>query len=409
MDSRKPNIAVIVIDSARYPEFMHSFNSMKAQFNKLGEFVALERCIAPASWTLPSHASLFTGMYPSEHGSHETKTIKALDIDEIKLRKPTLLEDLKAIGYKTYGISANPYIHPIYGFTGFDKFKEETYFTDMQGNIIEIPKRLKPLISKYRAKYGSSVFKIGFGMLRDDPALITEITGLPLTGFLTLKNIAKRFRMKLIEGWPVEKGGMNALSNFISFSARQPFFFFLNLMEAHEPYVGKKGMDFDWPTPFLKEQPSKDLINLWKSKYKVGIGKGLSYAYNIASYLLSKYPNTAIIITSDHGQEFGEHNFIGHGVRLDDELIHIPFIVHLPEWAKLIESKKYSSLVNVRAFIGALARLESDAMSLLYSEMVYAESFGTQSNLSNIKSLGKKIDQKKLKLNDRYRKRVFRS
>jgi hypothetical protein len=409
MDLRKPNIAVIVIDSARYDEFMRSFTSMKAQFNKLGKFVVLEKCIAPASWTLPSHASLFTGMYPSEHGAHETKTVKALDIDEIKLRMPTLLGDLKALGYKTYGISANPYIHPIYGFTGFDKFKEETYFTDMQGNIIEIPKRLKPLISKYRSKYGSNFFKIGFGMLRDDPALITEITGLPLTGVLTLKNIAKRFRMKLIEGWPVEKGGMYALSSFVSFSVRQPFFFFLNLMEAHEPYVGKKGMDFDWPTPFLKEQPSSELISIWKSKYKIGIGKGLSYAYNISRYIIEKYPNTAIIITSDHGQEFGEHNFIGHGVRLDNELVHIPFLIHLPDWAKVIKSDKYSSLVNFRAFANALARRNHTAMSLLYSDMVYAESFGTQSNLSNLKNLGKKIDERKLKLNDKYRKRVFRS
>ncbi|MEM0149834.1 MAG: sulfatase-like hydrolase/transferase [Candidatus Micrarchaeaceae archaeon] len=409
MKAKRPNIAVIVLDAARYDAFDKIYGKMAKRFSALGTFGSLKRCIAPASWTLPSHASLFTGMYPSEHGAHETKTVKALDIDNIRLRKGTFLEGLKVLGYKTYGISANPYIHPLYGFTGFDKFKEETYFTDMQGNTIEIPKRLKPLISKYREKYGSRFFKIGFAMLRDDPALITEITGLPLTGALTLRNIAKRFKAKVIEGWPVEKGGKNALASFESFNAKEPFFFFLNLMEAHEPYVGKKGMDFDWPTPFLKEQPSSSLLRLWRKKYLAGVEMALRYAHELSSYIIENYRNSIVIITSDHGQEFGEHNFIGHGVRLDDELVHVPFIVHLPEGFDYLESERYASLVNVKGFVQGAAEGDPKSMGRLFSKTVYAESFGTQSNLMNIEKLKKKINMKKLNELDHYSKRVFRS
>ncbi len=406
MKHEKPNIAIIVLDAVRFDSFYKVVERRKIN---LEGFAHIEKCIAPASWTLPSHASLFTGMYPSEHGAHETKEIKALDIDEIKLRKATIVEDLKAFGYKAYGISANPYIHPLYGFTGFDSFVEETYFTDMQGHTIEVPKRLKPLLARYREQYGGSFFKIGFAMLRDDPALITEIVGLPETGFLTLKNIAKRIKAKVIEGWPLEKGGKNALTNFIKFRPRQPFFFFINLMEAHEPYVGKKDMDFEWPTPFLKKQPSRELVELWRKKYMVGIEKAINYALNLYNYIIGKYRNTIVIITSDHGQEFGEHDFIGHGVRLDDELVRVPFIIHLPDWMKYKKSSMYASLVNVRRFLNLAAKGEAESMKELYSKMVYAESFGVQSNmLKNAKLLGN-INLEKLRKLDKYQKRVFNS
>lgn len=404
MKSSQPNIAIIVLDSVGFDAF---YSVLKSRRRRLGGFVHVEKCIAPASWTLPSHASLFTGMYPSEHGSHETKSVKALDIEQIRLRKYTIVDDLKAAGYKAYGISANPYIHPIYGFTGFDSFVEETYFTDMQGHMIEIPKRLKPLLAKYREQYGGSFFKIGFAMLRDDPRLITEVAGLPETGVLTLRNIAKRARAKVIEGWPIEKGGKNALKNFMGFKAEEPFFFFLNLMEAHEPYVGRKGMDFDWSAPFLKKQPAKELIELWRKKYTAGIDKALSYAIGVYDYMIAKHPNSIVIITSDHGQEFGEHDFIGHGVRLDDELVHVPFLVHLPEWLEHKKSREYASLANVRKFLNLAASGDRKSMEALYSKKVYAESFGVQSNFLKSEKLAGSLNLKKLKKLDRYQKRVF--
>ncbi|MGC8651980.1 MAG: sulfatase-like hydrolase/transferase [Candidatus Micrarchaeia archaeon] len=409
VNAKKPNIIIIVLDAVRYDEFRAAYDSAKSRFSKLGELAALRKCIAPASWTLPSHASLFTGMYPSEHGAHETKSIKALDIDGIRLRKDTIIGDLKALGYNTYGISANPYVHPVYGFTGFDKFKEESYFTDMHGYAIEAPKRLKPLLAKYRERYGGSFFKIGFAMLRDDPALITEIVNLPLTGALTLKNLAKKARARVIDDWPLEKGGKNALGSFEAFGARSPFFLFLNLMEAHEPYIGKKGMDFDWPTPFLKEQPNRELIDAWRRKYAIGTRKALQYAYDLSRYVIESYPDSVVIITSDHGQEFGEHNFIGHGVRLDDELVHVPFIVRVPEWMDIVENNTYASLANVRSFVNSAASAKKDSMKKLYSNEVYAESFGIQASIESLKKLGKALDWKKLRSLDRYHKRAFRA
>ena len=42
------------------------------ELDRLGNFLYFDKCIAPETWTLPSCASILTGMTASEHGAHET-------------------------------------------------------------------------------------------------------------------------------------------------------------------------------------------------------------------------------------------------------------------------------------------------------------------------------------------------
>ena len=74
---------------------------------------------------------------------------------------------------------------------------------------------------------------------------------------LTPKAAIKKIRAKLIEGWPIEKGGKNILNTIKGIRFKEPFFLFVNFMEAHDPYVGIKGKDFNWVTPFLKKGPRR--------------------------------------------------------------------------------------------------------------------------------------------------------
>jgi arylsulfatase A-like enzyme len=64
---RKPNIVIIVLDTLR--------EDHAQGLDRLLDygFVKYQNAIAPAPWTLPSHASMFTGLYPSEHGIHEKR------------------------------------------------------------------------------------------------------------------------------------------------------------------------------------------------------------------------------------------------------------------------------------------------------------------------------------------------
>ena len=78
--------------------------------------------IAPAPWTVPSHASLFTGLYPSEHGIQLTEHLDLdtiIDFAKAKLvmsKRNNLAYTLRKYGYINYAITANPYLSPGSGF-----------------------------------------------------------------------------------------------------------------------------------------------------------------------------------------------------------------------------------------------------------------------------------------------------
>jgi len=395
---KRPNISMIVLDSLRLSTFNEIINKGG---NRLVGFESLEQCIAPAPWTLPSHASIFTGLYPSEHGAHESKNIKSLDISSIKLKLHTFVGELNRLGYNTYAISANPYVHPIYGFNEFGKFFEETYFTDVFGSAFEIPKRIKGGAAKYRNIYGNNPTKIAVSLMKENPALALDL----LEGllFLTPINIAKKFKAKFIEGWPLEKGGKNIVNRVMSMEFKEPFFLFINMMESHDPYIGVK-KDVDWSTSFMKEKPSESSVELWKRLYYKASDKAINYADKVMASIQDRFgENQVNIVTSDHGQEFNEHGFIGHGVMLHDEIVKVPFTMKIPKGFDTNANGKYLSLVNVKDFILSIINGDVHAVRKLYRGSIHSESFGIPANMSIMKG----IDKIKLERNDVYRQRSF--
>lgn len=368
------------------------------------EAVRFEKCISAGSWTLPSHASMFTGMNQSEHGCHETKRIKSLDIDNIKLTKRTILEEMQDNGYTTYGLSANPYIHPVYGFTGFDTYIQESYFTDVFGSVIEISDELKPKVSKYRNLYGNDVLKLSHTIAKEDPKLFLDLA-LSAT-MLTPKAAMKKIKAKFIDGWPIEKGGSNMLKTIKNMKFKKPFFLFVNFMEAHDPYVGVKGKDFNWATPFMKKEVDPHILKLWEKLYEKASLKALRYGTELIRQLLERFGDDQIIIlTSDHGQLFGEHGFIGHGTVIYDEIVKVPLTVLLPKsFSKGTNSKGYQSINNIPQFIRSALAGDRNALEKLTSSNVCAETFSIPANISNVKG----IDKRKMAKFDKYQKRIFK-
>jgi arylsulfatase A-like enzyme len=114
---RKPNIVIIVLDTLR--------EDHAQGLDRLLDygFVKYQNAIAPAPWTLPSHVSMFTGLYPSEHGIHETKELRAEELIRHAqartnaLKEHNVFNKLKDEGYTTYLISANEaWVTPLTGF-----------------------------------------------------------------------------------------------------------------------------------------------------------------------------------------------------------------------------------------------------------------------------------------------------
>lgn len=405
---KKPNITIIVLDALRLDMFKQLIETQQMELSRLGEFLYIDRCVAPETWTLPSFVSILTGMYASEHGVHETKTIKALNIDQIRLKQRTMVSDLKEMGYKTYAVSASPYFHPVYGFEEFDVFKEESYFTDIWGSVIEVSKKLKPLFAKYRERYEgrgdlfTSMIKIPLATLMEDPALFLE--GLASGIALTPVSVAKKLKAKLVDDWPIEKGGKHMVVEIRRMRLKQPFFLFINLLEPHDPYTESKKNALNWRTQYTKGAITEQKVRLWKKLYAKASKKGYAYAYQMIKDLIARFGDDQLIIfTSDHGQALNEHGFVGHGAMLYDEIVRVPLAVMLPKEFNRVKSRDYSSLVNIKRFIFGVLDGNRDAAGLLYSKKVAAESFGTHVRISSLEG----VDMKKLSEANRPRRRVF--
>ena len=109
------NVVCIVMDTAR-ADVTESVLSHNGPHPAVEGATRFEQAIAPAPWTLPSHASLFTGTTPSRHGAHAGH--KHLNDTLV-----TLPEILQREGYETVAVSNNTWISEEFGFDqGFETF-----------------------------------------------------------------------------------------------------------------------------------------------------------------------------------------------------------------------------------------------------------------------------------------------
>lgn len=117
----RPNIVLIVLDTLR-ADALGCYGSAVGASPELdalaAEGVQFNNVTACASWTLPSIGSIITGRYPRSLGLYEST-------DYLQDFAPTIAQQLKAAGYKTYGVTANAMINSIAGFSrGFDKYQD---------------------------------------------------------------------------------------------------------------------------------------------------------------------------------------------------------------------------------------------------------------------------------------------
>ncbi len=118
---KPPNIVLIVLDTTRSDRLSVYGHSRKTtpfleRFGSSG--VRFDQAWSVSSWTLPSHATMFTGLHPDEHGATQENFTISEDLD-------TLAERLKTRGYQTAGFSNNPWVSHRVGLTqGFDHFSE---------------------------------------------------------------------------------------------------------------------------------------------------------------------------------------------------------------------------------------------------------------------------------------------
>jgi arylsulfatase len=317
----QPNIAVVVLDTLRKDYFEEHFDWL------ISDSYYFDNAWSTSDWTVPSHASLFTGYYPSEVGVHEKNPY-------LNCEERTIAEELKENNYQTTGLVANTAIKSHFNFDrGFDKYIEVKNKADWSS---EIRKNIEPKI--FDNKYLDYIYN-------------------SIKSQNTLDLIKNGVDMSLFNGFNIDDGASEIIHRLRSLNFGDREFLFLNLMEAHSPYsppwryreTGVVSLSSFGTTAFSGPDTNLDVI---ESSYSDAV-RYLSKKYKTIHHILDRSFDY-IFVLSDHGEAFGEYNSWGHRCDLPPEVTNIPISVSgFPN----LNGKSCSiplNLINVYEFIHQL-------------------------------------------------------
>ncbi len=300
-----PNVLLIVMDTVRAKSLsLHGYHRPTTpRLEALArEGVRFDEARSTAPWTLPSHASMFTGRWPHE----------LFDSPEQKLAAgvPTLAGVLSKHGYATAGFVANTYYcNAGFGLArGFDHY--EDFYQVFDASPTEVIRHS--------------------GLGRNLIALTGDEESTRPEGRKDADKINADFL------------------NWLPRTKRRPFFAFLNYFDAHAPYFTPDRADRHFGK--RPDNPADlEILRAWQSRSSAvatdhelelardGYDDCIAYLDAALGRLFDELrrqgvlDNTLIIVTSDHGEEIGEHHLLGHGRSLYREESHVPLIVVRPK------------------------------------------------------------------------------
>lgn len=314
------NVVLVVLDTLRKDKLSVYNDSIDFTPNIDGfaeDADVFENVFAQAPWTLPSQASIFTGQYPWEHGATERKIYLETDVD-------TLAERFSKKGYRTACYTTNPFITPFTGMTeGFEEV--DNYLSAFFDNFLS--ERLKKIWLRINNDDGL-LFKVGEKILQFFSAFRLDI------------NVMNTGPAESKTEEIIEKA-----SRFIksSVNSGEDFFLYINLMDAHEPYYpdekykNKHAPDVD---PKRTVQNLRDYFRSGNSPDLSGTEALHDACVEYMDHHLGRLFNflnreqikddTVVVVTSDHGQLFGEEKMFSHCFSVSEKLISVPLIVRSP-------------------------------------------------------------------------------
>ena len=269
------NLVMVILDSLRYDSWV------EAQPAVLGTLGAVERRFSYASWTAPSHYNLLMGLLPhtspfevyaSEYYKEDfLRYGERLNLDDMGFKRllpsiflPTFLRN--ALGYRTHAMVSMPVLNPFTVINrDFDSFE---------------------LMPKHN--------------------------------------------------------DMGAMLDKMTFSDERPSFYLLNTGETHYPYALPDEDPGEWPRisgvhgvfkhldetdPTHPERAPAFFDNQSLRELHGRQIDAVSYLDGVFKRLFDLLPsNTWVIVTSDHGELFGEDRFFGHGPVMHEKVFEVPFV-----------------------------------------------------------------------------------
>jgi len=269
-----------------------------------------EEALAPAPWTLPVHASMFTGRYPSEHGASQENPY---------LEGATTLAESLDLPSACY--SSNAWITPYTGLTaGFSD--QNNFFQVMPGEFLS-----GPLARAWRT-------------MNDNDALRGVAD--------RLVEIGNRFHEHFAGGERADSKTPRVIDRTIEFmDGHEEYFAFVNLMDAHLPYhppgeyatqfapgvdsteVCQNSKEFNSGAREIDEEEWEDIRGLYDAEIRhldAQLDRLFSWMRENG-----EWEETMVVVCADHGELHGEHGIYGHEFCIYDPLVNVPLLVKHPD------------------------------------------------------------------------------
>lgn len=328
---RRPNVVVFLLDSLRYDRtslggYERDTTPNTRRIAERHDGQSHETAIAHTRYTLPSTASILTGKYPGDHGAGFGST----NLDE---RVPTVAESFREAGYNTALVSNNHFVSPQ---TGLDRGFDRTLV--LPHTPVDL---FKTVGARSFCKWAANIRSHSAGFETDKYR--------HSRAFLTTE---------------LARQQLDALEN-----EEEPFFLFVHYNQTHRPYYPPLSWFDRYDDAFeMSRSEAGDFVmdvhhNLvekvangcpftddeWATLgalYDAGIEYTDTFVGELFDEIRSRFGDTVVTVTSDHGEHLGERGALGHKYALDDALLRVPLVTSGLQLPSTTEPVQHSDLMK---------------------------------------------------------------
>lgn len=344
---RQPDIVLLVLDTQRADRlscYGHNLETTPHLDSFAADATLFRRAIAAAQWTIPSHSSMFTGLYPSAHTTVQS-------FSRLPPTLPTVAERLRDGGYFTAAFCNNPLV----GVVNNGLRRGFHSFLNYSGLLTSRPNQagVRPgVIGHYRQWFKRTLMgllnRIQDSFARSETLLDFSFTPLMVPLWQTALSFKGNTGRSLNDAARllIERRGL---------APDQPVFSFINLMGTHMPYHPPRQAMERFAPHVLHSKTARTYLRRFNSDVygwlaplagkidaeRKAIIDGMYNAevYNqdehVGRFLhqlrsSGRLDNTLLIIVADHGDHLGEKQLVGHLFSLYNELVHVPLLIRDP-------------------------------------------------------------------------------
>lgn len=320
--ARFPDIVLITLDTTR-ADHLSAYGYGRDTTPRLEEFareaLRFDSAWSSSSWTVPAHATLFTGLFTYSHGARRmTAAEVAAERDRTGSRfrariRPldpahlTLAEILRAQGYRTGAVVAGPYLYSVLGMAqGFEWYDDRIWVS------------IAPSLALYRL--------LNYRLVTFEPD-----------------------RCRFAHGFRWGDEVTASATDWLARVGPERFFLFVNYFDAHAPYTPPREHRHRYPgsaaLPRPREQEAafqaiiqgerhltEEELGWLSSQYDAELRYQDEQMGRLFDRLkeMGRWDEALVVVTADHGEHLGEKDQLGHGFTLYAPVTRVPLLVKFP-------------------------------------------------------------------------------